>query len=83
MVGRTKRALASEILILHPPEKSQHFFCCIAALKPMGRSCGAYRNYVQLQDLTVAILIQMCLDIANDMEYLASMQFVYRDLAAR
>ena len=32
--GSTKRALASAILILHPPEKSLVFLACISLVKP-------------------------------------------------
>ena len=31
----------------------------------------------------MSALIEMCMDIANGMEYLANEKFVHRDLAAR
>lgn len=34
-VGRTNSALAREIRILHPPEKSLHFISCISAVNPI------------------------------------------------
>ena len=33
-VGRTNSALAREIRILHPPEKSLHFISCISVVNP-------------------------------------------------
>ena len=35
------------------------------------------------QNLSQSVLIQMCMDIARGMKYLADMKFVHRDLAAR
>ena len=36
-----------------------------------------------IQDLSLSTLVQMCMDVASGMEYLAEKKFVHRDLAAR
>ncbi len=41
------------------------------------------RMYLFLQGLNITVLVRMCMDIADGMEYLASEKFVHRDLAAR
>jgi len=38
---------------------------------------------LHVQGVELQVLVQMCIDIAEGMEYLAENRFVHRDLAAR